>query len=228
LRGDAGRRTEFCGRAVKSDKKALTRRRADLISAALAEAHGIFECGGPFGVEDPAVALTETVGEEPLFQIDIEQPADAAAVDAIVAQAFGPGRYAKTAERLREGSRPIAGLSFTAREDGSVVGTVRLWPVEVSGVRLAFLGPIAVEAGHRREGLGAALIERACAEAKAKGWAGVLLVGDEPYFGRFGFRRARLVLPGPVNPARVLLLELDPAATAALAAGPAAVQTARD
>jgi predicted N-acetyltransferase YhbS len=174
------------------------------------------------------VALTETVGDEPLFLIDTERPADAAAVDAIVAQAFGPGRYAKTAERLREGSRPIAGLSFVAREDGAVVGTVRLWPVEAAGVRLAFLGPIAVEAGHRREGLGAALIERACAEAKALGWAGVLLVGDQPYFGRFGFRRANVVLPGPVDPARVLLLALDQDATAPLAAEPAAVRIARD
>jgi predicted N-acetyltransferase YhbS len=174
------------------------------------------------------MALAETVGDEPLVLIDVEQPADAAAVDALVAQAFGPGRYAKTAERLREGSKPIAGLSFVAREDGAVRGTVRLWPVEAAGVRLAFLGPIAVELGHRSEGLGAALVERACAAAKAKGWAGVLLVGDEPYFGRFGFKRANIVLPGPVDPARVLLLDLDPAATAPLAAGPAAVRIARD
>jgi predicted N-acetyltransferase YhbS len=175
------------------------------------------------------VALTETVGVEPLVEIDAEQPGDAAVVDALVAQAFGPGRYAKTAERLREGSSPIPGLSLVAREDGQVVGTVRLWPVEAAGVRLAFLGPIAVDSGRRSEGLGAALVEQACAAAKTLGWPGVLLVGDEPYFGRFGFKRVKAALPGPVNPARVLLLELQPgAALPALQAGDAVVRIARD
>ena len=158
------------------------------------------------------MAIAQTVGVEPPVLIDVEEPADAAAVDALVAQAFGPGRYAKTAERLREGSEPIAGLCFVVREAGLVTGTVRLWPVEAAGVRLAFLGPIAVDASRRSDGLGAALVERACVAAKAAGWLGVLLVGDEPYFGRFGFKRAKIALPGPVNPARVLLLELEPGA----------------
>lgn len=158
------------------------------------------------------MAIAQTAGVEPAFLIDVETPADAAAVDALVAQAFGPGRWAKTAERLREGSSPISDLCFVVREAGVVAGTVRLWPVEAAGVRLAFLGPIAVDAGRRSDGLGAALVERACAAARSAGWPGVLLVGDEPYFGRFGFKRARIALPGPVNPARVLLLELEPGA----------------
>jgi predicted N-acetyltransferase YhbS len=174
------------------------------------------------------LALSEQhAGAEPHVLIELERPADAAAVEALVAQAFGPGRFAKTAERLREGSRPIADLSFVAREAGEVVGTVRLWPVEVLGARIAFLGPIAVDAGRRSEGLGALLVEQACEAAKAQGWAGVLLVGDEPYFGRFGFRRAKVELPGPVNPARVLLRDLDGGISALIdAAGGAAVQKA--
>jgi len=137
--------------------------------------------------------------------IDLETPFDRAAVDAIVAAAFGPGRFAKTAERLREGSEALADCSFVAREDGKVVGTVRLWPVVVGETPLAFLGPIAVEGGRRREGLGAQLVERACAAAEATGLPGVLLVGDTPYFGRFGFVRADVRLPGPVDARRVLL-----------------------
>jgi predicted N-acetyltransferase YhbS len=175
------------------------------------------------------VAIAQTVGVEPPFLIDVEQLADAAAVEALVDQAFGPGRFAKTAERLREGSAPIAGLCFVVREAGLVVGTVRLWPVEAAGVRLAFLGPIAVDASRRSDGLGAALVETACAAAEAAGWPGVLLVGDEPYFGRFGFKRAKIALPGPVNPARVLLLELEAGAVfPKLEPAGAAVHIARD
>jgi predicted N-acetyltransferase YhbS len=174
------------------------------------------------------VATAQTLGVEPAFLIDVEQAADAAAVEALVAQAFGPGRYVKTAERLREGSQPIAGLCFVVREAGLVTGTVRLWPVEAAGVRLAFLGPIAVHASRRSDGLGAALIERACAAARREGWPGVLLVGDEPYFGRFGFKRASIALPGPVNPARVLLLELEAEAVfPKLAGGDAIAKIAR-
>lgn len=137
--------------------------------------------------------------------IDLETPFDRAAVDAIVDAAFGPGRFAKTAERLREGSQPLADCTFVAREAGKVVGTVRLWPVVIDETAVAFLGPIAVQGGRRREGLGAQLVERACAAAEAAGLPGVLLVGDTPYFGRFGFVKADVRLPGPVDPRRVLL-----------------------
>jgi predicted N-acetyltransferase YhbS len=145
--------------------------------------------------------------------IELEAPGDAQAVADLVEAAFGPGRYAKTAERLREHNTPIPGLSFVAREDaGRVIGTVRLWPVTVGGERVAFLGPIAVDGAERSQGLGARLIARAFEAAEGSGFRAMLLVGDEPYFGRFGFVRAKVEMPGPVDPRRVLIKTLDGAA----------------
>ena len=136
--------------------------------------------------------------------IEPERPADAAAAEDLVDAAFGPGRYAKTAERLREGNTPV--LAFVARRDRRVVGSVRLWPVTVGGAPALFLGPIAVDEAERKSGVGAALVEAACAAAEERGWSTVLLVGDTPYFGRFGFQRAEgVTLPGPVDPRRVLV-----------------------
>lgn len=140
----------------------------------------------------------------PLQRIEAESPSDAADVRTLVDAAFGPGRFAKTAERLREASMPIPGAALVAREGERVVGTVRLWPVEVAGERMAFLGPLAVAGDRRRDGLGAQLIEAAFAAAEQAGCTGVLLVGDMPYFARFGFTPAAIRLPGPVDPARVL------------------------
>ena len=134
------------------------------------------------------------------WRIEIEAPADAAAVEALVLAAFGPGRYAKTAERLRERARIAAG--FVAREDGRVIGSVRLWSITVGGEPALFLGPIAVRADSRRAGLGADLVQ-ACVDHA--GATGLLLVGDLPYFGRFGFRPAPGAwLSGPVDTDRVL------------------------
>ena len=136
------------------------------------------------------------------WRVEPEAAADAAAVDALVLAAFGPGRFAKTAERLREQSRSAHG--FVIRSDGRIIGSVRLWPVRIGEAPALFLGPIAVEAGSRREGMGAALV-RACLDAADA--RGVLLVGDPPYFGRFGFRPAPGArLPGPVDPRRVMWL----------------------
>ena len=133
-------------------------------------------------------------------RIEFEAFADAAAVETLVLAAFGPGRFAKTAERLRERARVAAG--FVAREEGQVIGSVRLWAITIGGVPALFLGPIAVSAESRRAGLGAdlvqACVDQACGE-------GILLVGDLPYFGRFGFRAAPDVrLDGPVDRSRVL------------------------
>ena len=133
-------------------------------------------------------------------RIEIEAPADAAAVEALVLAAFGPGRFAKTAERLRERARIAAG--FVARDDGQVIGSVRLWAITVGGEPALFLGPIAVSADSRRAGLGAELVQ-ACVDHAGKD--GILLVGDLPYFGRFGFRPAPdALLAGPVDQRRVL------------------------
>ncbi|HZL00344.1 MAG TPA: N-acetyltransferase [Caulobacteraceae bacterium] len=136
-----------------------------------------------------------------------ERPDDIDAVAALIARAFGPGRFAKAAERLREGNLPILDLSFVAWEVGRAVGCVRLWPIIVGSAPGLLLGPIAVDADHRGQGLGAALIERACAAATAADHAFVLLVGDEPYFGAMGFagRPARyVIMPDPVDQKRVL------------------------
>ena len=136
-------------------------------------------------------------------RIETETPADAAAVEALVLAAFGPGRFAKTAERLRERASVVAG--FVAREDGAVIGSVRLWAITIGDARALFLGPIAVEAGNRRGGLGAELVQACLAFAQTGDVAGVLLVGDAPYFERFGFRKAEgVVMPGPVDRRRLL------------------------
>lgn len=141
-------------------------------------------------------------------RIDAETPADAASVEALVMAAFGPGRYAKTAERIREQAAIAAG--FVARENGRVIGAVRLWSITVGDRPALFLGPITVSADSRKAGLGADLVQ-ACIDHA--GETGILLVGDAPYFSRFGFRpapEARLL--GPVDQRRVLWLgEGDPA-----------------
>jgi predicted N-acetyltransferase YhbS len=140
-----------------------------------------------------------------------EEPRDANAVAALVERAFGPGRYAKSAERLREGNTPRMDLSFVAETDGRLAGSVRLWPIRVGGQSALLLGPIAVEADQRGAGLGQALVERACEAAQAAGEAAVLLVGDAPWFERTGFAPAPgAVMPGPVDQRRVLAKALRP------------------
>jgi predicted N-acetyltransferase YhbS len=137
-----------------------------------------------------------------------ETPADRAAVERLVLAAFGPGRFAKTAERLRERAGVEAG--FVVREGGVVVGSVRLWRIAVGDVKALFLGPIAVHAASRRAGLGAELVQACVDHARAVDAAGILLVGDLPYFARFGFEVAQgVTLPGPADPRRVLWLALD-------------------
>jgi len=134
--------------------------------------------------------------------IDVENAADAAAVEALVLAAFGPGRFAKTAERLRE-QAPVA-VGFVAREGETLLGSVRLWSITIGGTPALFLGPIAVASDNRRSGLGAELVQACLARAVEAG-RGVLLVGDAPYFGRFGFVPAPDVdLAGPVDQRRVL------------------------
>lgn len=147
--------------------------------------------------------------------VETETPADAMAVEALVLAAFGPGRFAKTAERLRERAGIEAG--FVVREEGRVIGSVRLWRIEVGGTPALFLGPIAVEAASRRVGLGADLVAACVDHARAAGTAGVLLVGDPPYFSRFGFQAAPDVrLSGPVDPKRVMWLPISVQAVAGM------------
>lgn len=149
----------------------------------------------------------------PDVSIEPETAFDAQAVEAVVEAAFGPGRMAKTAERLREGRAPVAGFVARhegARHDGAVIGSVRLWSILIGGEPALFLGPIAVNRDERNAGVGADLVAACVDRARAAGVAGVLLVGDAPYFDRFGFARARgAIMPGPVDPRRVLWLGLD-------------------
>ncbi|HUO21051.1 MAG TPA: N-acetyltransferase [Caulobacteraceae bacterium] len=149
-----------------------------------------------------------------------EQPHDAAAVHALVAQAFGPGRLAKAAERLRENNAPDLGLSFVAKAGGEVVGCVRMWPILIGETPAVLLGPFAVDDAWRSRGLGGELIQRACEAARRQGCSVVLLVGDEPFFRRFGFvepAAGQVVMPGPVDRRRLLWLDL---AGAPLPSGP--------
>lgn len=141
----------------------------------------------------------------PALSLVNETPAAGADIEALLERAFGPGRFAKSSERVREFAQFAPELSFCAYEDGRLVGTVRMWRVAVGDQPVTFLGPLAVEAGDRKGGLGGLLVERACAAAEAAGDAGVVLVGDLPYFTRFGFEVAPgVTLPGPVDPRRVL------------------------
>jgi len=153
-----------------------------------------------------------------LPQLTPERPQDAAAVEALVLRAFGPGRYAKAAERLREGRAPALALSVVAWNAGKIVGCVRQWAVRVDDRAAIFLGPIAVDVEYRRHGLGAAMVERACEAAAAAGHDLIVLVGDPPFFGPLGFEAApNVAMPGPVDQRRVMAKALRPGAGKALA-----------
>lgn len=141
-----------------------------------------------------------------------EDPGDTAAIERLHARAFGPGRFARTAYRLREGSAPVADLCFTALVGSYLVGSVRLWPAEARGPLLV-LGPLTVDPSFEGRGIGSRLMDTALDAARAAGHGLVVLVGDAPYYRRFGFTPVppgRLVPPGPVDPARFLWCELVP------------------
>src|SRR5271168_1184121 len=136
---------------------------------------------------------------------------DAPAIERLHERTFGPGRYAKTAYRLREQVGHGLDLSFTARVGSLLVGSVRLSPVRIGEVKALLLGPLTVEPPFRDRGVGQALIAHALEAARAKGHRLVILVGDEPYYGKCGFKRiplGRVNMPGPVDPARLLVAEL--------------------
>jgi predicted N-acetyltransferase YhbS len=148
---------------------------------------------------------------DPPFTILPETADDALAVERLHERTFGPGRYAKSAYRLRERMRHRPELSFTARIGTLLVGSVRLSPIRIGEAPALLLGPLTVEPPFRERGIGYALIEHAVGEAKARGHRLVVLVGDEPYYGKAGFKRipkGRALMPGPVDPARLLVREL--------------------
>lgn len=136
---------------------------------------------------------------------------DAEAIDRLNERTFGPGRYAKTAYRIREGVSHLLDLSFTARIGTLLVGSIRLSPIRIGTAPALLLGPLTVEPPFRDQGIGKTLITRALDEARNKGYRLVVLVGDEPYYGKAGFKRipkGQATMPGPVDPARLLVAEL--------------------
>jgi predicted N-acetyltransferase YhbS len=155
-----------------------------------------------------------------MVTITPEIAADIPVREALLDRAFGKAqRRRKTSERLRENLQPAEGLAFTARNRrGRLIGTLRLWDITAGSAGSALLlGPLAVDSAYQRRGIGAQLMRHALEEARKLGHKAVLLVGDAPYYGRFGFSRANaqgLSLPGPVVLERFLGLELEAGALA--------------
>jgi predicted N-acetyltransferase YhbS len=145
------------------------------------------------------------------FAIRAERASDVAAREALLDACFGANRHTRTCQRLRDGRAPAEGLAFSAVRQGRLVGTVRLWHVSAGGIPALMLGPLAVEDSSRKLGVGAALMDHALAAAKARGHRAVILLGDAPYYARFGFSAAKtgeLSLSGPFERDRLLGLEL--------------------
>ena len=150
-------------------------------------------------------------GVNPSCHIMLEHACDRPRITALLDRCFGKSRHRKTVARLRKGCLPV--LSFVMLNDfDDVIGTIRLWNVDAGGVPALLLGPIAIAPEYQGKGLGDALIRHALRIAQAQGHGAVILVGDAPYYQRFGFKRDathNLSLPGPVDPDRFLGLELD-------------------
>jgi len=145
------------------------------------------------------------------FAIRSERASGVVAREALLDACFGANRRQRTCQRLRDGRAPAEGLAFSAACQGGLVGTIRLWHVSAGGVAALVLGPLAVDPSCRKLGIGRALVQRALAAAKARGHGAVLLLGDAPYYSRFGFSAlttGQLRLPGPFEPDRLLGLEL--------------------
>jgi predicted N-acetyltransferase YhbS len=154
------------------------------------------------------IALTPNAAP---LAIRAEKASDVVARESLLDACFGENRHARTCQRLRDGRTPAEGLAFSAMADGNLVGTLRLWRVNAGGIPALMLGPLAVEASSRKFGVGTALMDHALAAATARGHRAVLLLGDEPYYARFGFsadKMAGLSLPGPFERDRLLGLEL--------------------
>jgi hypothetical protein len=160
------------------------------------------------------VALTSKAAP---FAIRAERACDVVAREALLDACFGDNRHTRTCQRLRDGRAPAEGLAFSAMARGRLVGTVRLWHVSAGGIPALVLGPLAVGDAYRRLGVGAALMDHALAAASARGHRAVLLLGDAPYYQRFGFSTGKareLALPGSFERERLLGLELEAGALA--------------
>ncbi|MGA9659984.1 MAG: N-acetyltransferase [Asticcacaulis sp.] len=151
------------------------------------------------------------------FNICLETQALDRQIVELTDRAFGPGRFVKTAERLREDSTPIADLSYVAMQGDRLLGSVRMWPIFIHDFEantyepLVFLGPVVVDEAQRGRGIGKALISACVPAAFARGLRAVLLVGSHSFFKPFGFEKSNgIILPGPVDPHRVLIRYSEP------------------
>jgi len=145
--------------------------------------------------------------------LEPETPDDAEAILRLNERVFGPGRFARTAYRLRESTAADLSLSFVARVGTLLIGANTMTPIVIGETPALLLGPLIVEPVFRSRGIGEALVKRSLDAASAAGGRLVILVGDEPYYAKMGFARTppgRIVFPGPVDPARVLHCELQP------------------
>jgi len=157
----------------------------------------------------PQIAPTSNAAP---FAIRSERAADVAMREALLDACFGDNRHGRTCQRLRDGRAPAAGLALSAVREGTLVGTVRLWHVSAGGRPALVLGPLAVDPACRELGIGAALMHQALVAARARGHGAVILLGDAPYYARFGFsakKTGALVLPGPFERDRLLAIEFQ-------------------
>ncbi len=145
------------------------------------------------------------------YRLEEETEADWWEVEALYDLCFAPGRTALSSYRLRDGVAPVKDLCTVARDgDGTLAAVIRYWPVQVAGRPVLLLGPVAVHPTRQGEGLGGLMIHETLAEARRLGWERVMLVGDAPYYRRFGFCRLEGVeMPPPTNPERVLGMDLQ-------------------
>ena len=161
-------------------------------------------------------AFGRELGREQAEMISIrkERPPDQGAREALLDEAFGNHRWRKSSQRLRDSRSPAEGLAFVATDGKRVIGTARLWNIVCgTGHSALLLGPVAVAPDCRNRGIGAGLVNHALAAARRRGHRAVVLVGDEPYYSRFGFsteKTAALRMPGPFERHRLLALELEP------------------
>ena len=154
-----------------------------------------------------------------MWQIRNEEARDASDIEELVIATFGAGRFAKTAYRLREGVKPVPELCFVAidNESNALLGSVQFSNIDIGGTPSLLLGPLAVRPELRGKGIGISLMQKGIEEARRRGHATVILVGDEPYYSKVGFAQVppgQIRLPGPVDPKRLLGLALKPGAFA--------------
>lgn len=150
-----------------------------------------------------------------MFFIEPQKPNDISEIESLLDKSFGKDRHNKTAYRLRDGVSDVKTLSFVIRIDGVLKATIRFWPVLIKDKDKSYdallLGPIAIDEEFRGKGMGIALIEHSLTQAAVFGASRVILVGDEPFYRKIGFKRSLaegLIMPGPVDYDRLLAKEL--------------------